>query len=424
MPSSSSIVNHSTEDAASGFVVPQEVLDRLGDRAPGYDSEARFFHEDLEELRELGYLALNVPVSLGGHGRTLLDTAREQRRLAYRSTSTALGINMHLYWTGAAADRHRAGDSSLDWVLEEAAAGRLFASGHGERGNDLALEDSTTRAEPQPDGGYRFTGRKIFGSLSPAWDWFGLHGRDDSDPDLPKIVHAFIRRDADGIHIEETWDTVGLRATRSEDTHLDGVVAAPAEVARVLPIGPPAIDDPFVLSLFAWAQVGIGSVYHGLGQRAFDVAVEHARSRASRKLGGRPSAEDPYVQAQIAEIALQLELLQALVERTAGDWSAGVEHGQRWPAKLVATKHHSVEASRRIVELATLIVGGASLFNTHELSRIYRDVLGGAFHPVNGNGTQAVLAATALDIAATGQTPSGAHTAEHAGDIEPGSADS
>ena len=65
--------------------------------------------------------------------------AREQRRLAHRSPATALAINMHVYWSGVAADLWRAGDKSLGWLLEEAVAGEVFAAGHGEAGNDFPL---------------------------------------------------------------------------------------------------------------------------------------------------------------------------------------------------------------------------------------------------------------------------------------------
>ena len=72
---------------------------------------------------------------------------REQRRLAYRSPATALATNMHIVMMGWAADLYRAGDTSLQWVLEEGARGEVFAQGHGEAGNDLPLLYSSTRAE-------------------------------------------------------------------------------------------------------------------------------------------------------------------------------------------------------------------------------------------------------------------------------------
>src|SRR5919202_110664 len=140
-------------------VLTDELIERCGERAAIYDRENRFFSEDFEELRQAGYLLIAVPEEFGGQGLSLAEVCREQRRLAYRAPATALAINMHIYWTGLVADLHRRGDRSLDWLLEEAAAGEVFAAGHGEAGNDLPLLLSSSRAE-RVEGGYHFTGHK------------------------------------------------------------------------------------------------------------------------------------------------------------------------------------------------------------------------------------------------------------------------
>src|SRR3954449_4961640 len=184
-------------------LLTDDLLARFAERAPRYDEEHRFAAEGFEELRGAGSLLLNVPSELGGDGRNLADVAREQRRLAYYAAPTALAVNMHLYWTGVAADLWRAGDTSLQWVLEEAARGEVFAAGHAESGNDVPVLLSTTKAE-RVEGGYRFTGRKSFGSLSPVWTYLGLHGMDTSDPSRPMVVHAFMPRDTEGYRVEET----------------------------------------------------------------------------------------------------------------------------------------------------------------------------------------------------------------------------
>src|SRR5579884_908832 len=145
-------------------VLSEELIDTCGQRAATYDRENRFFSEDFEELRRSGYLKIAVPTELGGLGMNLAQVCQQQRRLAYRAPATALATNMHIYWTGVAADLYRAGDTSLVWLLREAAAGEIFAAGHGESGNDLPLLLSTSTAE-RVDGGYHITGRKMFGSL-------------------------------------------------------------------------------------------------------------------------------------------------------------------------------------------------------------------------------------------------------------------
>ena len=162
-------------------VLTEDMLARFAGRAATYDRENRFFDEDFEELRKAKYLLLPLPAEFGGAGMTLAEVCREQRRLAYYAPATALAVNMHLYWVGIAADLWRSGDASLEWILQEAAAGEIFAAGHAEGGNDVPVLLSTSKAE-RVEGGYKFTGRKHFGSLTPVWTRFGLHGMDTSDP--------------------------------------------------------------------------------------------------------------------------------------------------------------------------------------------------------------------------------------------------
>ncbi|MBC8239883.1 MAG: acyl-CoA/acyl-ACP dehydrogenase, partial [Alphaproteobacteria bacterium] len=158
-------------------VLTDELLQRCAERAGDYDRENRFFAEDFDELKALGYLNGPAPKELGGGGLTLAQSCAAQQRLAYAAPATALAVNMHIYWVGVAADLWRAGDKSLEWLIEESLAGEIFAAGHSERGNDLPVFLSTTSAK-KVDGGYRFSGHKMFGSLTPVWTRFGLHGMD------------------------------------------------------------------------------------------------------------------------------------------------------------------------------------------------------------------------------------------------------
>src|SRR5699024_2594470 len=114
---------------------------------------------------------------LGGLGGSRRAAPRIQRRLAQAAPATALSMNMHLVVTGAALHAHRLGVPEVRTILEDAAAGTLFAFGISEPGNDAMLFDSSTRAEPQEGGGYRLTGTKIFTSLAPVWDRLVVHGR-------------------------------------------------------------------------------------------------------------------------------------------------------------------------------------------------------------------------------------------------------
>jgi alkylation response protein AidB-like acyl-CoA dehydrogenase len=379
---------------AAASVLTEDLLERCRERAPKYDRENRFCQEDFDELKAAGYLLMAVPRELGGLGMSLAEVARETRRLAMYAPATALCVNMHNYWVGLTADLWRSGDKSLEWLLREAAAGEVFAAGHAETGNDIPVLLSTTRAE-KVNGGYKFTGRKAFGSLTPVWTRLGIHGMDMSDPKAPKVVHAFMPRDSKGYTIIETWDTLGMRATRSDDTSLDGVFVPDKYIARIVPPGTAGVDM-FVLGIFAWALINFGNIYYGLATRVRDLIVNHLKTKSSIALT-RSMAHHAEVQHGIAEIVIELEAIGPHLEAVARDWSEGVMHPD-WPVKIVAAKYHAVESAFRIVDRAMDLSGGFGMFKKSELERLFRDCRAGRFHPANSALTHELAAKLTLGI--------------------------
>jgi alkylation response protein AidB-like acyl-CoA dehydrogenase len=381
--------------ASNQHVLSDEILAHCAERAPVYDRENRFFDEDFEELQKSHYLTIAVPKELGGLGLSLAEVNREQRRLAYYAHATALAMNMHLYWTGVAADLWRAGDKSLDWLLKAAMAGEVFAAGHAETGNDMPLLLSTTKAE-RVDGGYRFSGRKSFGSLTPVWTYLGIHAMDTSDPAAPKIVHAFVPRETQGVTVKDTWDVLGMRATRSDDTLLDGAFVPDRYIARVVPAGAAGIDH-FVLAIFAWGVLGFAAAYEGLARHAFDMVVDTVKKKTSLALS-RSMAYHAEVQHAVAEMMIALESIGPHLEKTTQDWSDGIDYGPAWGAKIVATKYHVVESAWRVVDLALEVAGGFGIFKQSGLERLFRDARLGRIHPANSFLTHEFVAKTALGI--------------------------
>jgi alkylation response protein AidB-like acyl-CoA dehydrogenase len=381
--------------ATTHRVLSDDILARCAERAPVYDREGRFFEEDFEELCQAGYLRMNVPKELGGMGLSLAQVCQEQRRLAYHAAPTALAVNMHLYWTGMAADLWRRGDQSLEWLLKGAVAGEVFAAGHAETGNDLPLLYSTTKAE-RVDSGYRFTGRKSFGSLTPVWTYLGLHGMDSSDPQAPTIVHAFMPRNTTGYTIKETWDVLGMRATRSDDTVLESAFVPEQYIARVVATGAAGIDL-FVLAIFAWAEPLFGNIYYAIAQRAFDWTVEHVKQKTSLAMS-RSMAYHAEVQHAIADMALELEAIGPQLDKIAQDWSDGVDHSHMWGAKLVAAKHRAVEGAWKVVDTALDLAGGFGIFKQSGIERLFRDARLGRLHPANAFLTREFVAKTVLGI--------------------------
>ena len=352
----------SPDRLASGLLTG-ELLERFRSRAPGYDSDNVFFHDDFNELTAIGYLA----------PRPLSQMVADQRILARYAPATALGVGMHLTWVGVAKTLVDSGDTTLQWVLDEAAAGEVFAFGVSEAGNDRVLTDSVTTVTETPDG-YSYTGTKIFTSLSPVWTRLSVLGRMDE-----QIVHGFITRDQDGWSNTPDWDTLGMRATQSYTTHLAGAVVTPERVARVLPVH--HSHDPFVLAIFQNFLLLISSVYVGIGDRALEIAVERVGERKSLARHGASYATDPDIRWQVAEMGIRQDGLSAPLHSLAAEVDGGVDHGPRWGALLSGVKHRSVETARWMVDRALRLSGGRGFQADSEISRLQRDVLAGVYHP-------------------------------------------
>jgi alkylation response protein AidB-like acyl-CoA dehydrogenase len=387
-----STINPSADVAA---VLTDEMLSRFDERAPLYDRENSFFTEDFEELRSSGYLTASLPVEFGGLGLDLAQINQLQRRIAYVAPATAVAMNMHHYFVGLCADLHRAGDRSGDWVLQKAADGHVFAAGHGEAGNDIPVFLSSATAE-RVEGGWEITGHKIFGSLSPVWTFLGVHAMDSSDPDNPKIVHAFVHRDAPNYRIEETWDTLGMRATTSNDTILDRTFVPDEATILVCPAGF-AGAGMFHVALFAWALLGFAGVYSSIARRAYDETVAKVSQRGSLALT-RSMAYHPGVQHDVAEMRIHLEAMTAHLDGVLQDWATGVDHGMDWPTKILACKYDVVTRAFAVVDTALDLTGGSGVFKRNRIEQLFRDSRMGRLHPGNSLLTHEVVGKLSLGI--------------------------
>jgi alkylation response protein AidB-like acyl-CoA dehydrogenase len=321
---------------------------------------------------------------------------REQRGLAYYAHATALAMNMRLYWVGVAADLWRAGDRSLEWMLRGAVEGEVFAAGHAERGNDMPLFLSTAKAE-RVAGGYRFTGHKSFGSLTPVWTYLGLHAMDSTDPAAPKIVHAFMPRATEGYSIKETSDVLGMRATASQDTVLQGAFVPDRYIARVVPAGFKGADL-FILAIFAWALTGFANVYYGLARHVVDLTIDNLKTKTSIAISRGSLIYHPAVQHSLADMVIELEGIGPQIDRLADDWTQGVDHGGAWPVKIVATKHRTMEAVWKIVDTALDLAGGYGIYAASGMERMFRDARLSRIHPANSALTHEIVAKLTLGI--------------------------
>lgn len=371
----------------------------FAERAAEHDRTGAFPFENYERMREAGYLGLTVPEELGGRGASLHELLLAQERLATGCAATALAVNMHVSPLGQLAILwRRTQDPQLEQFLRQAARGEIvYASMTAERGHSL-LMTSNTVAE-KVDGGYRVTGEKIFGTESAVCTQFTSMARHD-DPERGSRVLLFrVPRDVEGMTVHQTWDTMGMRATQSNDFTLDGVFVPDEAVFHSFPAH--HYDATMLQTVWSWASASFGATYLGVAVGA----MEYARAQALK----RKQHEKPPVQALFAQMEVLLETARAVLYRHAQEVDAGVLVSrlgvQEGMSRAILSKYVPGNNARRIVDLALDVVGGAGYAKRSPIERMYRDVRAGTVMPYNNLDAEELFGKTALGIEIAPEIP-------------------
>ncbi|MGG3284181.1 acyl-CoA dehydrogenase family protein [Paenibacillus solani] len=351
--------------------------DKLGtkfaERAPRHDLEGSFPFENFDDLRESGYLKLTVPVSYGGEGASVYEMVLAQERLARGDGSTALAVGWHI-------------GQILKLRLSEEWPKPLFERlckdvvTEGVVINELASEPATgspsrggrpeTTARPVP-GGWRISGRKTFSTLSPILKQFVVTaGIEHSEK-----VGAFLVRSGPGVKVEETWNTMGMRATGSHDVLLEDVFVPQTEVIRGIDY-----EKPTNLVPTEGILLHIPACYMGIAYAARKFAIDFARHHKPNSLTV-PIAELPNIQRHIAQIEVDYLTARSYLYQTADRWDKEVENRAALKTELGLAKYVVTNAALGIVDHAMRIVGGLSLSRALPLERMYRDVRAGLHNP-------------------------------------------
>jgi len=114
----------------------------------------------------------------------------------------------------------------------------------------------------------------------------------------------------------------------------------------------------------------------------------------------RPMAYHPEVQHAVAEMVIELETIEAVIERAARDWSDNSEPARagEFLMRVIAAKYRAVESAWKVVDLALELAGGFGIFRAVGLERLFRDARLGRLHPTNTFLCHELLAKLTLGI--------------------------
>lgn len=368
-----------------------ELAGEFAETAAVHDRENTFPYDHFVRIRESGYSRLTVPEAFGGEGASLTETLLAQERLAQGDGATALAVGWHLATVGKLVDTQAWPSPILERILREVAVdGALINSAASEVSTGSPSRGGRPTTEARPcKGGWVLSGRKAFTSLAPVLDYAivsaGLQGEEGGGWFL-------VPMDTPGVAVDETWDSLAMRATGSQDLVLEEVTL-PLE-ALVEPFGQGKTDQMGKGAGAAWA-LHIPATYLGIARAARDFALRFARERRPNTLKG-PIADLPHIQALLGESEADLLAARSTLYTVAERWEKEPDRRPELVPLLGAAKVVAVNAAVRIVDRAMRVAGIAGLSRNLPLERYYRDVRAGFSNPPMEDAVFAGLARAAL----------------------------
>lgn len=343
-------------------------------RSAEHDREASHPAENYERLREEGFFALNIPQELGGCGVRLLGHTLAFEALAEGCPATALAFNMHASVVMPLMDSAEVSPETKRRVADLAVRQRkLIAGNFSEPGTTslIGARPITARARRVANG-WSITGRKMFASMLEAADYCLVLARPEDAASPFAGVMLLVPRHAEGRRVEANWDTLGMRATRSDALILEECWV-PEEAALF------CSDDirPFRRANLNWFWGSYTSVYLGLAAAAYREVVRIMQAR--RPAGyAQPLAYQPDVRRQIAQMSADLEAARLIAYHAA--WLSDADGPTReTTAALYRGKYVVGEAVTRITRTALTLAGAHGIFKGSRLEQLFRD---GAIAPV------------------------------------------
>lgn len=348
-------------------------------RAADYDAHDTFAAENFAEIKAAGLLAAGVPAEFGGADASYRDLCEMLRETAHHCSGTALALAMHTHPLMANVWRWRREKAPVEGLLKRVAGEKLMLLSTG--GNDWLAGSGSAEAV---DGGYRISARKRFVSGAEAGDLLmtmAIHG--------DTVLHAGVPMKSEGVRIEKTWRTLGMRASGSQDVVLDKVFVPEAAVAVKRPAG---LWHPFFHLVSMVAFPLIYSVYRGVGERLRDEAVALAAKRRS----------DGDTQLLVGQMEAALAAAVAAHEKMV-DIADHATPGAETSAQVMTLKRAMTDSLLALGNAALDAAGGSAFYRVNSVERLFRDLQAARYHPLTALPQQRLAGRLALGLDADGR---------------------
>ncbi len=324
------------------------------------DREARFPHETVKRMGELGLMGIAIPEQWGGSGADTVAyvLALEEIAKACASHAVIMSVNNSLYGDPV----HKYGtDAQRERFLTPVASGRAhgcFALTEPQAGSDATNQHTVAVRDGDA---YVLNGRKLFITNGREASFALVFCQTDRAQRHHGISAFVVEKGTPGFGVSKTEDKLGIRASDTAELVFDD-----CRVPAANRLGAEGQGFRIAMAALDGGRIGIAAQAVGIAAGAYERALAYARERKSF---GVAIGQHQMVQWMLADMATAIDGARLLTLRAA----ALKDAGRPFTGAAAMAKLFAAETAMKVTTDAVQVHGGYGFIKDYEVERYFRD---------------------------------------------------
>ena len=355
-------------------------------RAAEIDRSEQYPWNNVEDLKNGGFMGMTIPKAYGGQGRTFFDATLVIEQMAQVCGVTGRIVvesNMGAISTVMKYGTEEQKKMAAEYVLN----GDKPAICITEPDAGSAATEMTTRADKKGDK-YIINGKKHWITGAGASQLHLVFARVFDEQGEEQGIGGFlgVRDETPGLRIGNREPTMGLRGIPEAEVIMQDMEVG--EDALVMP--PRGLRKGFadLMDAYNSQRVGAGTMALGIAQGAYQHALNYVQEREQF---GRPIYEFQGLQWMLADMAIQIDCAQLMLYRAAANAGDGFPDAtEAAKAKVIAA-----DMALKVTNDALQLFGAAGYSRRRPMERFCRD---GRMFSIGGGTAQILRTVVATRI--------------------------
>lgn len=324
------------------------------------DNEAKFPHEQIKQMGELGFMGMMVDPKYNGGGMDTLSyvLAMEELSKIDASASVSMSVNNSLVCWGL---EKYGTEAQKEKFLKPLASGEVigaFCLSEPEAGSDATSQ----RTEAVLEGDhYILNGTKNWITNGNTASIYLVIAQTDKSKGHKGISAFILEKDVEGFVIGKKEDKLGIRGS---DTH--SLMFTDVKVPVENRIGEEGFGFTFAMETLNGGRIGIAAQALGIAAGAYEFALAYSKER---KAFGKTISQHQAIQFKLADMTTTIEAARMLVYKAA--WLK--DQGEDYSHASAMAKLYASQVAMDVTVEAVQVHGGYGYVKEYHVERLMRD---------------------------------------------------